>query len=92
NQYHTKKQVTFALDNNNRKGRSRPLLVLLDRRDERGFDCCPRWKEHSDMDRNGEMIFVKTRIHLTKVTGVRTNLDFDFTAPGLLSDTTLIVE
>ncbi|GMR55119.1 hypothetical protein PMAYCL1PPCAC_25314, partial [Pristionchus mayeri] len=35
---------------------------------------------------------VKTRIHLTKVTGMRTIPQFDFTSPFSLSDAALIVE
>ncbi|GMR55513.1 hypothetical protein PMAYCL1PPCAC_25708, partial [Pristionchus mayeri] len=82
--YPIKKQFTFSLDHNNRKGLASCICVLTDDRSQ----------EERNEDRNWKYpgIFVKTKIHLTKVAGVRRNAQFDFTSPSTLSDATLIVE
>ncbi|GMR55515.1 hypothetical protein PMAYCL1PPCAC_25710, partial [Pristionchus mayeri] len=84
NPYPINKQFTFALDNNHRKGLTGCVCVIMDRRsaEERNED--RNWKY------NG--IYVKTRIHLTKITGVRRKPHFDFSSASMLSDVTLVVE
>ncbi|GMR35408.1 hypothetical protein PMAYCL1PPCAC_05603, partial [Pristionchus mayeri] len=80
NPFPIRKKFTFALDSNNRMGMT-PVICVI-KRDE-------------DID-NGEeedpKMFVKTRIYLTKVTGVRKTSQFDFTSAVASSDTILIVE
>ncbi|GMR55521.1 hypothetical protein PMAYCL1PPCAC_25716, partial [Pristionchus mayeri] len=82
--YPIKKQFTFALDNNNRRGATGCVCVLTDDRSQEERNEDRHWKYPG--------MFVKTKIHLTKVTGVRRNALFDHTSPSMLSDTTLIVE
>ncbi|GMR55031.1 hypothetical protein PMAYCL1PPCAC_25226 [Pristionchus mayeri] len=61
NPYPVKKQLSFAVDSNNRKSMSPVVCVMINELDDEDD-----WEE--DMD---EGIFVKTQIRLTKVTGVR---------------------
>ncbi|GMR55028.1 hypothetical protein PMAYCL1PPCAC_25223, partial [Pristionchus mayeri] len=88
NPYPIRKQFAFALDSDNRKGFSPIICVMKRKRSEDGSDEEDDENEYWDAPE----IFVKTRIYLTKVTGVRTNAHYDFIAPFSSSDATLIVE
>ncbi|GMR30842.1 hypothetical protein PMAYCL1PPCAC_01037 [Pristionchus mayeri] len=79
--YPVKKQFTFALDSNCRKRVPRCICVVKPKR--RSYE--DEWGGHYEFS-------VKTRIHLTKVTGVRQRSHFDFAALNPLSDAVLIVE
>ncbi|GMR38442.1 hypothetical protein PMAYCL1PPCAC_08644, partial [Pristionchus mayeri] len=80
NPYPIKKQFKFSLDSNNRKGLTQCVCVAKDKRTNA--------REYFD----APIVIMKTRILLTKVTGVRRNQLIDFTSPSLLSDAILIVE
>ncbi|GMR54730.1 hypothetical protein PMAYCL1PPCAC_24925, partial [Pristionchus mayeri] len=87
-----KKRFAFALDSKNRKGLTSVVCVVKnkgykDASDLEDFDDFAGgddWMHHS--------LVVKTRIHLTKVDGVRQNAPVDFNASLPTSDTILIVE
>ncbi|GMR54729.1 hypothetical protein PMAYCL1PPCAC_24924, partial [Pristionchus mayeri] len=77
NPYPIKKQFTFALDNNNRKGLTSCVCVIMN-------------EQRNNWNYPG--ICLKTRIHLTKVTGRGARSHCDFTTLLPMSDVTLIVE
>ncbi|GMR35191.1 hypothetical protein PMAYCL1PPCAC_05386, partial [Pristionchus mayeri] len=83
NPYPVRKKFAFTLDSNNRKGMT-PIACVIIRDEEDGEEEGEGW--------TAPKMLVNTRIHLTKVTGVRTKLHFDFTSDVESSDAILVVE
>ncbi|GMR35243.1 hypothetical protein PMAYCL1PPCAC_05438, partial [Pristionchus mayeri] len=88
NPYPIKKQFSFSLDSTNRKGMTPIFCVITRTRD----GVIGEEREEEGEGWKAPKILVKTRIHLTKVTGVRPKPHFDFTCADSSSDAILIVE